>query len=183
MASTPVIYPLGQLTDTPIWTIKQFTNLYQTYAHRLQEGKPLRLPAVGWSHQENAVQQLLIEKRWLVRPIRPIIQLETHLLHFDPQAGRFFEKGFGATGLSWGVCLSFPQTYQDPETLETMKSTHTPNGKLFRQIQQWARHKTSPTSFLFKENRCTLATRTGLLAHTWAMSLPQLAVQNLGLIK
>ena len=111
----------------------------------------------------------LTDDRELICPYFPTIQMQLHRFSYSPD-GVFRSMAFGANTVSWGVQLSYPMLYFDPE-LKTITNANKPelysNAALFRKVTEWMRKETCPTSFIVRGQKVTLPIRTGKNCLKW----------------
>ncbi|KAG6558744.1 hypothetical protein RHABOEDO_001726 [Candidatus Rhabdochlamydia oedothoracis] len=122
------------------------------------------------------------EKRLLIKPVLPVIQMQMHQFLFSFTEKIFYPMVLGQNTVSWGIQFSYPQFYQDPKTKEitrVIKKDLFPNTELFALLMKWVRQFTIPTPFLVGEERINATIRIGKKCMSWIHSHPQL--QQLGI--
>jgi hypothetical protein len=111
------IHPMGKPT-----THLQLTHFLDQYAHDLQSDH--FSTSAYWTADPEALYAIALpDGRHLIRPIRPVIELRPGPV---PQ-------------------FSYPHLYQHPKTQVIAKvDPNSPNSRLFKKLQRWARHNTAP---------------------------------------
>jgi hypothetical protein len=86
--------------------------------------------------------------RQMLRPIRPVIQMQPFYFTYDESTKAFHPRVFGPNTTFWGVHFSMAQLFEKPETRELLKSSEDPlsqpNLDRMRQLQRWSRDQTIP---------------------------------------
>lgn len=161
-----------------------FLDCYRSYVAHLKEGKVP--PESTYSPFFTSILTLssdclfmlpLGEKQQMIRPAKPIIQLQSHEMDYSSVDGKFRSMVFGGESILWGLQLSYPQLYQNPETMEVEKVLEDPkhiNTPLFRQLQHWVRLNTIPTPFLIDGHKTNVPMRLGKRCISWINQHPQL---------
>lgn len=153
-----------------------FLSLYASYIADLKNGKcPPPLPSPVWSLIPEALHILSVEgERQLFKPILPVVQMQAHALRYSHDDRSFRSQLFGSDGIAWGLQLGYPQIYEEPKTHAILPTRDLPNGPLFRAIQQWVRHHTSPTPFVVEGVRQNVPARLGKACFSWINTHPDL---------
>lgn len=124
---------------------------------------PYRIPfssALSQDSSDFSVTNLAGEKV-LVKPRQPVIQLRPLSLSISPD-GALQTKSWGKDHIFWGIQLSYPQIFQDPDTKEIIQAlANHPNGKLFKEILRWFRHHTKPVSLAKREKSLAFSLKVG----------------------
>lgn len=128
----------------------------------------------------DAVYALIVEgEKQLIRISKPIIQLQTHRLHYSDADQTFRSMSFGSEGISWGIQFSYPQLFQDGQTQEIGSvNIDSPNTKLFRLLQRWMRDNTIPTPFIVEGQKINIPARLGKQCLPWINKHPQLVLKG-----
>ena len=119
----------------------------------------------------------LEDGRELVHPTRPVLQMQAHSLGYSADEGKFRPMVLGMESILWGIQFSYPQLFQDVQTLSVEKigeSENFPNTQLFRKLQRWVRHHTRATPFLIGERKINVPMRLGKKCFEWINKHPQL---------
>jgi len=123
-------------------------------------------------------------EKCLVKPIRPVIQLQAHHFFYSELDGKFHPMVLSPESISWGLQASYPQLFQDPRTRQITKvidSPDFPNTALFSKLLRWMRNFTLPTPFQIKGTRTNSPIRIGKQSLAWIKSHPQLKQKGIEL--
>ena len=114
--------------------------------------------------------------KYLLRPIKPIIQIRPHSFHFIKETEKFHSMVMGEDKAYFGLQFSYPQIFQDQNTHEVIHTlkTNDPNTELFKKIRLWIRHNTKPTPFLFNGKKIVSTIRIGKECTSWVNNLKNL---------
>ncbi|MFT4553070.1 MAG: hypothetical protein ACI9S8_001704 [Chlamydiales bacterium] len=115
--------------------------------------------------------------RELVHPTRPVLQMQAHSIGYSVEEGKFRPMVLGKDSILWGIQFSYPQLFQDNETLSVEKVEETekfPNTQLFRKLQRWVRHNTRATPFIIGDKKTNVPMRLGKKCFEWINKHPQL---------
>lgn len=129
------------------------------------------------SHQKEAVFAFKIsEKEQILKAKDPIIQIQSHSMHYSQDDNKFRPMVFGSDSITWGLQFSFPQLYLDPESLEIKNALidSNTNSKLFKTLQKWVRINTLPTTFETPLGQTNTSLRLGKKCLNWIHLHPQL---------
>lgn len=183
------IYLSGVLTRTGEERVPQeeFLKRYGSYVNALKAGK---VPdEVYYRSFFNAIFTVtsdvlyaipLQEGKSLVRPAKPVVQLQGHSIDYSVHDGKFRSMVFGLDSILWGIQFSYPQICLDSRTKEVLSVDATfPNTALFKKLQQWMRQNTIPTPFIVGEQRVNVPMRLGKLCLEWIHFHPQLHLKNI----
>lgn len=116
-------------------------------------------------------------ERRLVKPCKPVIQLQAHRVDYSSVDQKFRSMVFGIESITWGIQFSYPQIYEDPQTKEIhqiSKSARFPNTALFHDLRKWMRDYTIPTPFIVNAAKINVPIRLGKECLTWINKHPQL---------
>lgn len=116
-------------------------------------------------------------ERYLIKPIKPVIQLQLHHFFVSTIDGKFHPMVLGKESITWGIQFSYPQIYQCPKTQDFAKvvlSDEFPNSALFHKLVKWTRAHTVPTPFLFQNKRSNEPIRLGKGCFPWIARHPGL---------
>ena len=150
-----------------------FLSAYQRYVHQMKQGQEPDLRAIrsafslALSSGPVFVQDLG-QGRYLARPKEPVIQLQYHSFIIADQKCKSMVHGSDA--ISWGVQFAFPGLVMDENGQEQRPLRSTANGALFRSLQKWIRHHTTPT----KLGELTFPIRLGKKCSNWIHRHPQI---------
>jgi hypothetical protein len=110
------------------------------------------------------------KEKFLLKTIKPIIQLQGHHFFVSEIDGKFHPLVFGKESITWGIQFSYPQLYQDPTTQDfsqVKESEEFPNTALYKRLAKWLRAETVPTPFLFQGKRSNEPIRLGKKCFSW----------------
>lgn len=165
-----------------------FLSLYKNYIELLKAGKemdetPFRFTFTALlTSTEDAIQRVTSsDKREMIRPKLPCIQVQPHRFIFSSSEHKFYPMVFGKDAISWGLQFSYPQLFQDPVSRDVKNSLEEsfPNALLFRQIQLWIRKETLPSCFIFNDKETYVPIRIGKKCFSWINNTYELKKQNL----
>jgi hypothetical protein len=115
--------------------------------------------------------------KFLIKSIRPTIQLQAHQFFYSTLDGKFHPMVLGKESVLWGVQFAYPQLCQDPRSKKIAKvdmSPEFPNTALFSRLTRWMRDHTMPTPFVVGEVRTQVPIRIGRECLAWIDQHPQL---------
>lgn len=118
----------------------------------------------------------------IIRPIKPVVQLQPHNMSYIAQEKTFHPLVFGKNSISWGLQIAYPQLWQIPESKAIEKvlgRSDMPNTLLFRAIQQWCRKNTVATPFICGDTLINIPMRLGRLCFSWINGHPHLKEKGL----
>lgn len=119
----------------------------------------------------------LSEGKFLIKPTRPVVQLQAHHFFYSNLDGKFHPMVLSPESISWGLQISYPQLFQDPHTRKVIKvvdSPDFPNSALFLKLLRWMRSFTLPTPFQVGAKRVNAPIRIGKQSLAWIKNHPQL---------
>ncbi|MBI2742673.1 MAG: hypothetical protein HYX48_02000 [Chlamydiales bacterium] len=122
------------------------------------------------------------KERYLIKTIKPVIQLQLHRFFVSAIDGRFHSMVLGKDSITWGIQFSYPQIYQDPQThayAKVVDSTEFPNTALFHKLVKWLRANTLPTPFVFQGKRTNAPIRMGRACLPWISQHPGLNAHDI----
>lgn len=122
----------------------------------------------------------------LIKPLRPVIQLQLHHFFASSLDGKFYPMVLSDESVTWGIQFSYPQLFQDPKTFEITKVTSSPefpNTALFLKLVKWMRTHTVPTPFLFQDKKTNAPMRIGRNCFDWIEKHPGLILRGIKVIK
>lgn len=161
---------------------EQFLSEYREYVDALKRGE---MPDVDKFRKvfanvltvssEALFSYKISPEEHLVRIAQPIIQMQSHSMHYSKDDRKFRPLVFGYDSLLWGVQFSYPQIYQDPATMQIKKvDQETMNSALFRRLQQWLRLHTRPTPMVVDGELIKIPIKIGNACLSWINHHPQL---------
>lgn len=134
---------------------------------------------------DHIFQIAIADNRRILRPEKPVLQLQVNQIAYSEADGKFRSGVFGSKSILWGIHFSYPQLFQDPETKEVFSVLDNPlfpNTALFRKLQVWTRQNTVPTPFSVDQRRINVPIRLGKKCFPWINSHPLLANSNICVI-
>lgn len=161
-----------------------FLESYQKYIQMLKKGE---VPDSRWLNETFtlaftkelsdlcAIQ--IPPNKYQVKPRVPILQVQPHRVRYSPLEKKFRSMVFGADTFSWGLQISFPQLYVNPETDLAEKAADLSSGLCFKNLQKWIRHNTQTTRFEVDNETITTSIRIGNRCFSWMhQPTPQIRV-------
>lgn len=165
---------------------QDFLQLYKTYVERLMRGEvpvPDRRLVTGWTYDLKEIEVREVATGSLVRPLRPVVQVQPYWLNYSETDGKFHEMALSQESLGWGLLFSFPQLFQEPESMEIIKvqGPDFPNCEIYKKLQAFSRARTMPTPFMTPAGLFNHPCRIGKEWKDEVKKMPQLAKRNLSL--
>ncbi len=167
----------------------RFLSEYQNYIDCLKSGKlpnekELRncFSSIFTVDLDTLYLVQLNNNRQLIRPCKPVIQLQHHKIGFSTDDYRFRPMVMGSKSIFWGIQISYPQIFQDPKTKTISKvadDTTLLNTPFFKKLQRWVRHNSRATPFIVNGNKSSVPMRLGKKCFSWINSHPQLIEKNI----
>ena len=120
--------------------------------------------------------------KFLIKALRPVIQLQTHHFFYSRVDGKFHSMVLGKESVAWGLQFSYPQIYQDPKDhgfSKVVDSSFFPNTGLFTGLVKWLRGNTLPTPLSVDGKRTNVPIRIGRQCLEWIDRHPQLIAQGI----
>ncbi len=178
-----VSQPVG--SDHGLLEKDQFIQAYRSYSSSLKNGvlpeeKAIR-PVFSsvWTKEDTTLYALGVgEEKFLIKALKPIIQLQLHHLSHSKVDGKFHAMVQGKESITWGLQFSYPQIFQHPKTKEYSKVGNTPdfpNTPLFLALSRFLRQNTLPTPMIVDGRRMNLSVRLGKACFPWINSHPRLS--------
>ncbi|MBY0529537.1 MAG: hypothetical protein K2P51_05030 [Rhabdochlamydiaceae bacterium] len=178
--------------DNALIAPEEFLRIYAGYvqaliAGSLPEDKLLRRTFSSLFTQDlEALYAMPVGKdKFLIKSIRPVIQLQAHQFFYSTLDGKFHPMVLGKESVLWGIQFAYPQLCQDPRTKRIAKvemSSEFPNTALFSRLTRWMRDHTMPTPFVVNEVRTQAPIRIGRECLVWIESHPQLKQKGIHVI-
>ncbi|MCB1136100.1 MAG: hypothetical protein KDK78_07525 [Chlamydiia bacterium] len=169
----------------------RFLDSYREYVSALAAGEvPVEsthraMFSTMWTLDPACLYVLPIDgQRQLIKPRRPVVQLQPHSIGYSSVDGRLRPMVAGPDSITWGVQFSFPQIYQDSkyQVYKVDDPELFPNVKLFKSIQRWLRHASQPTAFEVQGQRICVPMRIGKGCVEWMHQHPQLQAKGIRVI-
>lgn len=162
----------------------QFLEVYCDYINQLRTGiKPKAQELQPWfsctvTCDGASIQELNpAPEKQLYRVVRPVIQLQHHIMDYSPADGKFHSMVFGNQTIDWGIQFSYPQLFQDPKTMQIVSvdaSDPFPNTGIFKNLMRWMRQHTIPTPFIVQGVMINAPIRIGKECLNWIQFHPDL---------
>ncbi|MBS0615637.1 MAG: hypothetical protein JSR58_03685 [Verrucomicrobia bacterium] len=173
------LYNVSEVTSEPELSKKNFLALYREYIAALQNGS-LQFPkdmrryfsAALSCTPEALYLQKVREGSFLVKPSKPLVQLQAHYFLPSHVDGRIYPLVFGEDSVAWGLQFAYPQIFQG-EDYEKVGAQFE-NTALFQLIGRWIREHTVPTTFIWNEQKVATPLRLGKNCFSWIHRHPQL---------
>ncbi len=185
--SSANLFPFGKLVDAPHVpvTSEQFLEEYGLWMAALQRGElptdaSLKRLPLAWTLEEGAMSfRMVASGRFLVSLERPVVQIQAHFFRYSPLDGSIRSMVLSQDAIFWGLQFSYPQIYQEPETMNIVSTRDFPNMSLFQKVRSWVRDATLPTPFQISSRSFSSPIRIGKRAMSWIQNHPQLATSAL----
>jgi len=168
---------------------EDFLMQYRAYATALKEGrvpeerKLRRSFSAVMSVTPDVLYAFEVQPgRFLVKPIRPVLQLQLHHFLHSKIDGKFYPMTLSQESVTWGIQFSYPQIFQHPQSHTFSKvgdAEEFPNTSLYSKLTRWLRNFSVPTTFLYQGKLTSVPIRTGKEVLPWISQHPQLKAQGL----
>ncbi len=175
--------------DRALIPTEDFLEQYSRYIAGIKEGdlldeKPLRRYfSSGWTSDLDTVYTMAVgSDKYLVKPIKPLIQLQGHHVFYSDVDKQFHPMVLSQESVTWGLQFSYPQLSQDPKTSDITKVSKGgdfPNTALFAALTKWLREHTLPTPFIVDGKRTNATIRLGKQCLNWIGKHPQLVQKGI----
>lgn len=174
---------------------EKFLSFYSDYIHALKSGSlpneaALRhyFSSILTKDYDKVLYAMPVGKegKFLIKPLKPVIQLQLHHFYFSPLDSTFHSMVMSEESVTWGIQFSYPQLYQDPKTKEIKKVKDTeefPNTELFARLTKWIRASSMPTPFIWQGQRINPPIRIGKNCFSWINQHPGLRQKGLEVLK
>lgn len=163
---------------------RDFLDAYCRYVEGIKKGKLIDEATIRpffsslFTRTKEVVYALRLSNgKFLVKPLRPIVQLKRHHFIFTD---KLHSGVMGPESVTWGIEFSYPQLFLDPQTKKigkVEKNGQFPNTELFKTVAQWVRDATKATPFLGKG---THPIRLGKQCFSWIHHHPSLGELHVG---
>ena len=185
------IYIVSEMTDNRETPLSLFLERYSSYIQTLKRGdipdekmlKPY-FSSIFTASNDILYAMEVKPSRFLIKAIRPVIQLQAHQFFFSRVDEKFHPMVLGKESVTWGIQFSYPQVFQHPQTHLFSKidqSLEFPNTALFLRLVHWMRRHTAPTPFLKGDKPTYVPIRIGKQCFPWISMHPQLSAQQLAI--
>lgn len=185
------IAQVGQIysLDEEIMPKEKFLKCYGAYIEGIKAGKLIDeslyrtcFSSVFTKSLDHLYRAEVAKDQYLLRISKPVLQLQTHRMHYSKLDGKFRPMIFGSDSIMWGIQFSYPQIFQDNRTKEIINVLNHPgfpNCGLYHTLQKWVRKNTIPTPFMDGEKLINSPIRIGKSCLTWINQHPQLKMRGL----
>ena len=188
------LHPLGVICegDQLEISLDAFLNVYAEYIDSLQAR---RIPnqqlikeqmTLALTVDKNQLYAIEVpSKKYLLRVIKPVIQIVPHTISFSRMDYQFHSNVMGMDTIQWGIQISYPQLFQDPlqkKTVNALLQKNFPDAHEFKKIQHWMRENTVPTIFSVDDKRIVTPFRIGKECLDWINIHPELLEKNITVI-
>ena len=156
---------------------EEFLECFDAYIAALKAGRHpdetalRRIFSTVFTSSRDALYAMEVgRERYLIKPIKPVIQLQLHHFFVSTIDGKFHPMVLGKESITWGIQFSYPQIYQCPKTQDFAKvvlSDQFPNSALFHKLVKWTRLHTQPTPFVFQGKKSNEPIRLGKGCFDW----------------
>ena len=130
-----------------------------------------------------AIQALdVLENREIISPKLPCLQLQHHRFDYSQMDGKFRSMVLGKDTISWGLQISYPQLFQDPNTRIVTSALNVKdfeNAHLFKTFQEWIRKNTEPVPFIINDTVIRAPIRIGRNCFSWISKHPELIAKGI----
>lgn len=189
-----LIYRVGAITKIGEEAVAhaEFLSDYRDYVEALKQGE---LPDMSRFRRvfanvltvssEAIFSYRISPEEQILRIAKPIIQMQSHAMHYSADDGQFRPNVFGFDSILWGVQFSYPQIYQDLETMEIKKVDQGDsciNTPLFHRLRHWLRNHTRPTPIVVGEKLIKIPIKIGYKCLPWINQHPQLKQMGMHVI-
>ena len=154
-----------------------FLENYATYINTLKAKVPVNdslhrryFSSIFTTTQDVLYAQEVKPEKYLIKTIRPTLQLQLHRFSFSSLDEKFHPMVLGKDSVSWGIQFSYPQVFQDPQTHAFSKITDAPefpNTALYKKFALWIRANTLPSPFIYQGKRLNAPFRLGRKCFDW----------------
>jgi hypothetical protein len=123
----------------------------------------------------------LPQDKYLIKPIKPVIQLQAHQFFYSEQDKKFHPMVLSEESISWGLQFSYPQFFQDVHTRKVGRTSEFNNHALFTKLLKWVRSNTLPTPFKVGGAVTNSPIRVGRKSLAWIANHPQLTLKGISI--
>lgn len=180
------IIPLTGIFDGKTLDPNRFLSVYSGWIEQIKEGRvpsdsDLRqILACVWAIDlESVWLQEIPGKGYLAKVNAPQVLVQAHYFSYSRVDGAFRTMSMGEGSVFWGIQFSYPQVYQDPQTMEIRNSG---KNELFEKIRRWSRDKTRATPFQVDGVKTCVPIRLGKNCFSWIGQHPQLIQQGIQVV-
>ena len=174
-------------------SIEDFLAKYIDYVTNLKAGVPVEEApfkptfSCAFSSDPTALYAMKAkEGLYIIKPIKPVVQLSFHHFLFSPEHCQFHSMVHSKHAVSWGLQFSYPQLYSnslDGDVIEVFKNEESPNTRLFQALAKWMRKATTPVPFLLGTKKIHATFRLGEGCFNWIDAHPHLPSAGLAVAR
>lgn len=182
------LYNVSQIVSPNQTTFSHATFLesYASYVQMLKQQTSYEIPKALFSSvmstTPDAFYAMDIKKGFLLKLLKPVIQLSLHHFTYEPENHSFHFMVHSQKSIRWGLQFSYPQLYSNSlqgDVIEVMKDQTNPNTELFRTLMKWMRNSSRPTSFLINGKKTYITARIGNNCLNWIENYGELKKSGL----
>lgn len=183
------LYVVSDIVERAEMSQEEFFGHYDNYVEALKSGQLLdetklrRYFSSVLTKDSSLLYAMEVKpERFLIKPIRPVIQMQLH--HFLPSKvdGKFHPMVLSSESVTWGLQFSYPQIFQHPQYQNIEKVTDSkefPNTAIFTKLAKCLRDKSVPTTFIWGDKKTSVPIRLGKSCFSWIKNHPQLKEKGL----
>jgi hypothetical protein len=174
------------VAEEAIVSAQDFEAKYAEYVQMLKQGVVPSTSAFrryfssAMSSDLNSFYAMAISQdKYLIKPIKPVIQLQAHQFFYSEQDKKFHPMVLSEESISWGLQFSYPQVFQDVHTRTVGKTSEFSDHALFTKLLKWMRSNTRPTPFVVGGALTNSPIRIGRKSLAWIEKHPQLKLKGI----
>ncbi|MDX8430697.1 MAG: hypothetical protein SNF33_02680 [Candidatus Algichlamydia australiensis] len=152
------IFLAGRFTDKPHISNEEFLRDWRSYLEDRSFSSPLFSSI--WTSDSEAIFALKSDdKRTLVRPIKPVLQLRPHRYLLSGET--IHSMVYGENTKSFGIEISYPAIYSTTKDPRVRKTLHEnlPNNALYKSFVTWMRKNTRPCKIKIQDREVVTTIR------------------------
>lgn len=180
------LYPLTGVCNGECITKEVFLREYEAWIEDLKKGmvpeesRLRRIVTAAMTVNPDALwKQEVGQGKYLIKMSQPVVLIQPHFFTYSLVDEQFRSMTLSKESIFWGLHFSYPQIYQNGETMEILESADLPNGILFQKLRKWARDYTRATPFVVEGKKTNVPIRLGKNCFSWIHTHPQLKAQNI----
>lgn len=171
---------VGEKNEVPV---ASFLEEWKRWIDGLQEGKVpsseqlQRFFAMAVIDDPACLWRQKVEgKGYLLKQRLPVLLLQSHFFSYSAADETIHPMILGKESIFWGLQFSWPQIYQDPQTMEFLQTKKT---ALFEAVKNFIKESSRPTPFLIQkedgsQKKLYSPIRLGKNCFSWIDRHPQL---------
>lgn len=168
---------LGKVLKEPEVLKEIFNFTYQGWVEALKAGRmpeDFSLLPIAVTLEEGSLRMKELPQGKLAQIIAPVLQIQAHFFRYSPVDGSIRSMVLSSDSIFWGIQFSYPQIYQDPDTMELSEAMKRPNAALWNKVRAFSRDTSQPTPFIVDGISVNSPIRIGKACLPWIGSHPQL---------